>query len=95
MFFEASQGDMMAFRSGEGGMGNVSDVTNKSIAAHWRFGQNERDLSGTMQLIPLVSGDIKIDRLEVISREASHTDFMRPLADSPLTKAGAGKDDPS
>jgi hypothetical protein len=93
LFFEASHGDMMAFRGGEGGMGNVSDVTNKSIAAHWRFGQNGRDLSGTMQLIPLVSGDIKIDQLEVISREASHADFMRPPANSPMGKEGAGKDD--
>jgi len=46
-------------------------------------------------MLPLAPGDQKLEKIDLISRDRSHVDFMRPTAESNLGKQGAGKDDPS
>ena len=61
----------------------------------WMIGQNYRDESGGVNLLiaPMADGDKKFNIDDVISKDDSKPDFLRPKPDSPLATEGAGKDD--
>jgi predicted Ser/Thr protein kinase len=45
--------------------------------------------------IPPSPTDLREDRIDLLSRDATRPDFLRPAKDSKLATAGAGKDDPA
>ncbi|MBI3464781.1 MAG: protein kinase [Planctomycetes bacterium] len=91
LFFDAEEGDMLYFLGIGGGQGAASLEMAQSVASLWHFGQNWRDLKGvnSANALPLGQGDRKIDKIEFLTRDPKHRDFMRPPKDSPMATAGA------
>src|SRR5262249_24525073 len=95
MLFDSQLGDMVYVRGLAGGNGMNSQEDSKSASELWRFDHNFRDLTGTEPAFPLCRGDVKLEKPQLLSRDLSHADFLRPAADSPLATGGAGKEDTS
>ena len=71
---------------------------NGNSMPRWRlFAQNWRDMSGSIEavMLPLATGNFRLDKVELVSRDRLHPDFLRPKPDSPLARDSAGKTDPS
>ena len=69
----------------------------EALIKRWLFAQNWRDMSGSIEavMLPLATGNFRLDKVELVSRDRLHPDFLRPKPDSPLARDSAGKTDPS
>jgi serine/threonine protein kinase len=72
------------------------------ITKGWELGQNWREVgrpnsadATARAWIPPSATDVIKDRIDVLSRDPAHTDFLRPGNDSPLATGGAGGNLPS
>jgi serine/threonine protein kinase len=92
----ASDNSDMACIHGVQGAWAIPDVA-KELAERWRFARNWRDLVGAHAhlLIPLAGTDERLPRPDGLSRDSNDPNFLRPAADSPLAKGGAGGDLPT
>ncbi len=67
-------------------------------AWHWQGNWREANKAKTGEMrgwIPPGATDVVQDKVDLLSREPAHADFMRPPKDSPLATAGAGGDLPA
>jgi nitrous oxidase accessory protein NosD len=90
VWLDAVEGDYIYFTAPPGGRGTASADGGEKFTARWRVDHNWRDLSGDSPVLPLAPGDHRLQAVRFISRQPTHPDFMRPVADSPLAKGGAG-----
>jgi serine/threonine protein kinase len=68
-----------------------------TIKAAWGFRNNAREQTGGLMAlvsVPVANTDLKLDRVELLSRNPAEPDFLRPAKDSPLAARGAGQSDP-
>jgi serine/threonine protein kinase len=61
----------------------------------WPFHHNGREGTGNEAALSLAPTDLRLEKIELLSRDADSADFARPPAGSRLATAGAGPDDPS
>jgi hypothetical protein len=68
-----------------------------AVLQAWRWDHNWRELKEVIGWpkgwIPVARADTWKPRIEVLSRDPHHADFLRPAKDSPLATGGAGKDE--
>jgi hypothetical protein len=95
LLFDAGRADM-GYLLGEGG-GHAYPGDSHVLFQAWRFVRNRRDMGGSEVglSIPLAPADKLLEKLELLSRDPSHPDFLRPKPDSSLAKDGPGTEDPS
>jgi hypothetical protein len=99
LLVEASDGDFLFVRGANAPdrTQGVFPVDGSFLYDLWRFDHNWRDLSGAEAYVrtPLAPGDKKLDKIDLLSRNPSSPDFLRPAEDSPLATQGAGNEDPT
>ena len=68
-----------------------------AVDQHWRFAQNWRDRGGSdaLFIFKLAKDDRELEPAWVVSGDESDAEVIRPKADSPLAKGGAGGDLPA
>jgi serine/threonine protein kinase len=95
LLFSSDKGDLACIY-GATGTEALPDFA-KELTQRWRFTRNWRDLGGGQAhlLIPLAPTDERLRMPGGLSRDPSDPAFLRPGADSPLAKGGAGGDLPS
>jgi serine/threonine-protein kinase len=95
LLFSSDMGDLACIHA-ETGAEPLPDFA-KELAQRWRFTRNWRDLRGGQanMLVPLAPTDERLPMPVKLSRDRSDPAFLRPVADSPLAKGGAGGDLPT
>jgi len=95
LLFASDKGDLACLFGGKGGEADPDFA--KVLAKRWRFTRNWRDLAGGRAelRIPLAPTDERLKMPDRLSHDASDPAYLRPAADSPLAKGGAGGDLPS
>lgn len=93
LIFDAGVCDI-GYLVAQGTSGEVSRARGADLARLWHFGQNRRDLSGTAAYVPLAETDQKLEKLDLLSRDPTDANFLRPKPGSSLATGGAGKDLP-
>jgi serine/threonine protein kinase len=97
LLFRAIACDMSFVLDPNDGKNKPRPGDGQALIKLWRFDHNWRDLSGDEAhfLIPQAPADRQAEKIDVISREPTHVDFLRPAPGSELAQAGAGKEDTS
>jgi len=97
LLFGCSGGDMLFSIGAKGKNEPTGAGDGTSLIDTWRFANNFRDLLGGADpeyIVPLAANDRKLEQVDVVSRDSSDHDFLRPVKDSPLATEGAGGDLP-
>jgi nitrous oxidase accessory protein NosD len=90
LWFDSKQGDVISLVMTEGRMAAPAR-NNEAILKNWRFRRNARDFGGLPeQVFPGAESDHNLQRDDLVSRDASRPDQIRPRKDSPLATQGAG-----
>jgi hypothetical protein len=95
LFFDGARADMGYLLHEGAGQAHPGD--SPALFRAWRFARNWRDMAGSDagHSMPLAPADKQFERIELLSRDPSHPDFLRPKPDSFLAKEGPGTEDPS
>jgi len=90
LLFEATNADMVLLRSTIAHVPVPAD--GGPLVKLWDFKHNRRDFSGiySSAAFPLAPDDKRIDKPELITREASNPDFLCPIKGSELATGGVG-----
>jgi nitrous oxidase accessory protein NosD len=90
--------DALAYLGG-GSSGNPKGYADgKAYARQWDLRYNWREvrpMPGTPGWIPAGKKDTVRDQVDVVSRDPTSRDFLRPISDSGLAAQGAGVEDPT
>jgi nitrous oxidase accessory protein NosD len=97
LLFRAVACDMSFVLDPNDGTTKTRPGDGQALIKQWRFDHNWRDLSGdeVMFVIPRAPADRHAEKIDVLSREPAHADFLRPPPGSELAREGAGKVDAS
>jgi hypothetical protein len=80
------------------GNGNEKDFMKGGLVkTAWDFRDNAREKTGGLMAlasVPVADDDLKLTRVELLSRNSSDPNFLRPPKDSPLASRGVGRSDP-
>jgi serine/threonine protein kinase len=100
LILSPSSADMVFVRAGPRDDAPSGAGDTKQLLEKWTFGDNWRELTEPKDTenspwIPVAKGDVRHDKIEVLSRVPHDADFLRPAADSPLATKGTGGDLPA
>jgi hypothetical protein len=95
LWFDAKEADVVSFVPGEGGSGVPGgNKLDEAVLKNWRFRCNARDSGGLPDLrFRWAEDDRKLQADDLVSRDASQLDQVRPRKGSPLATKGAGAED--
>jgi nitrous oxidase accessory protein NosD len=93
LWFGALEADVISLVPGDA-LRSAPALNDEAVLKNWRFRGNARDFGGSSGLLlPRAEDDRKLQADDLLSRDASRPDQIRPRKDSPLATQGAGAKD--